>query len=110
MTTTADDEQEWERFRETFRGIKRRVLPSLAHVENNGQLGPIHHAFISHDPPGAEDRLPRVSPSCPVCGFNPTAEERVAASIEPEYERGLIVMIGAWAPPHLPRRVRRNAR
>jgi hypothetical protein len=99
MISSADAEQEWERFRQTFRGIKRRLLPSLAHIEADQQLGTIRRAFISPDPPEAAHRLPRMSSSCPVCGDTPASDERVAASIEPEYERGISVMIGAWTHP-----------
>jgi len=100
MTEIDESDREWEHFRDTFRGIKRRILPSLAHIENDRQLGPIRRAFISSDPPGAEHRLPRTSPVCPVCGLTPAIEERVAASVEPEYETGFNVMFGAWAHSH----------
>ncbi|HUP61111.1 MAG TPA: hypothetical protein VNA69_11890 [Thermoanaerobaculia bacterium] len=92
-------EEEWEHFRQTFRGIKRRALPSTEHVAPDDQLGPIVRAFISPDPPGAADRLPRTTETCPVCGVIASPADRIAASVEPEYGIGFPVMIGAWAHP-----------
>jgi hypothetical protein len=92
-------DEEWEALRETFRGIKRRVLPSPAHLPADDRLGPIERAYISEDPPGAAEVLVRTLESCPVCGTAVSLEERVAASVEPEFAANLSVMIGAWAHP-----------
>jgi len=94
------EEGERERIYASYRGIKRRLLKTPSHIplDPNGHFGQPTRVAIALDPESAKDFY-RGSTFCPVCGKPTDAENRVAASLEPEFANGFSYLIGVWAHP-----------
>jgi hypothetical protein len=100
VSYTQDDD--WERWRSHFRGIRRRLLPHgpAAPVDHGGAFGRLVRVTISEDPVEI-DQHPTGGPqsrkeTCAICGTPTTAAFRIAASLEPEFESGLTYLTPVW--------------
>ena len=97
------DDEEAQHYHDLFKGIPLRRLDTAHGVSFQEGFGKPVSIGIAADPPEAESMQAgptiRSSSTCPVCGEATVDDNRVPASVQPEFKNGFSYLLGVWVHP-----------